>query len=321
MNKNASIQRSIFTIILGIIMSTFGGCSDPDFQSLDLRGKLLIFGERQIVLAWPDTIPKQLDWDEKEALKFQCVSHNNELIFKMLSNRFPHPVKNATRRIIPGPLFYHDRESEEIALLDEMLKYSYACNSLDYIPDTKQYLFSGRINRKRGIYFMDTLFNITGDVFPMLDFGENDGGLTYVFFQDTNTIIIDRRGIIYIADVSDGKLKILDHGTIIGVSLDRQKLMVSIPQEEFYILETSTGDKTIIEENSIVTASTISPDGRYLAYTKLETYPFGPFRLYLYDMDREKSYRTEITDYGISSMIWLPESADVGKDRVGAVDN
>lgn len=317
MKKRAGILCSVLVAVLCVVI--FYSCwnRNADLGSLDLKGNLFVFGHSARIYEWPDTIPTRPAMNNIIQTKFRCVGHNGKIIFSRSRPLFPRVKPDSVPKSI-HPLYFYEWGANEYYFIEEMQKYKYNCRGLDYCTETSQYLFSGHLDKKSGLYLMDTLFNVTDNILPKLDFGEHPIGVFFSYYLDSTTIIIKAYRTIFIVDIQDYTLRKITQGTILAVSHDRKQIAIRSREEDYYIYDVTTGGKTFIEHSPHIFESAFSPDGKFLAYQMSDKYVmYGPTRIYLYDIEKEKSYRTEITDRSIFTLMWLPNNEDVKADSAG----
>jgi hypothetical protein len=207
------------------------------------------------------------------------------------------------------PLFFHTPLDSTLEMIKSSETKGRKCISLDYLEEENIYIYSGKYDNKFAVLLMDTTFNVISDLTSPLASLFTKWTSPQVRFVDTEHFLADNGQHTYLVSRKSKELKLLSPGYVCGLSHDHRYVVLQ-SKGIYKILDLKTSQEKIIERDSRACEATFSPDDKYIAFLiRISRFPSDYKRLYIYDIDNDEIYKTEVTPSmkGIiaKSLLWI----------------
>ena len=232
-------------------------------------------------------------------------------------------IDTATSRIQSGsPLFKYRPMDDDLMLVEALNDSSYVCRMIDYAPQWNSYLFVGCYASQPGVFILDSSFALIQNCNDIV-FADSDslwGDLTdirrraYVkaYFLTPRQLLVSNYYETIVVDLDSGTSKRIGQRMhLVAISHDRTRfvdytIVSESPQRHrLTVRDALTGQRIdYIDDLPWPGHCCFSPDDKVLAFTQIEGFK-DIARIWMYDLDEHKLYRSEVTPPRGSSLAWI----------------
>jgi len=287
-------------LFLLLVLASCSGDSTPDalgyvFMSGGV-GRSAVFepstGKIQEI-AWP------YDWFDPT---FLCRGSGDTIL--LLSDRAPDSVGRYGQFIckwLPP--------ASKLTVVRETSPPGFWCRRLDYSPLRKQYLYSGEYNFRRGVFLLDSNFELIREIVGA-NAGDKKPIACNAYFVSGDTVVAMIRDSIFYVNTALVERRLLTVGsqlTQFFYSSDRIVGMQVTPPDDtrFFTLTRTRPDVELLEIERDACAAALSPDGSWLIIARDRDF-LDWRRLEFVNIIDGRVYHTDIR-VGCGPLLWVTE--------------
>ncbi len=304
---------SVLVLILALGLS----CHESTKTFPGAPGTILCFGEGNYIFNAHSGEYYRFDFPNKHySPVIFCVDDTDSLILGSLYTGIMDP------NVFPAPggipLYKYSPPDTCGRLIRAMSDSSGILKSVDYLLESGKYLYCGRWGNEAGLFVFDSTFKRISDL-TAFTLGKHGKYIDYAYWLDSVTIAVRvYPGVGVSLNTQTGlRRRFGGGGRVAAISRDRTRIVLiegrqgDINQRfEVHNLNTGTVDKVDIGRDHVGSSVTLSPDCRFLAYTKLDGFLEMNMRLHIFDLIDGTDYETDLVTVrhrGLS-LLWIDET-------------